>query len=169
MSNPRNNPRNRLNAHDTALRRTALINLVRDGRHTWEHIAQQLGYSDRSAACKDYNRILKARQAEVAASLDEIRTAHLEGLQELRRVAVEVMRREHPLVQGGRIVRDTDDDDGQALYDDGPTLAAIDRIAKIDNQIADLLGLKAPVRVESDGSLTVKVVGMTDEDMEALK
>jgi hypothetical protein len=161
------NQRNRLNAVDTATRRAKLVNLVRDGRYTWEQIAEQLDYSDAGAACKDYSRILKARQEELAQTLDDQRAAQLEGLMEIRRVAVEVMRRPHPFIQGGRIVRDgnTDDEPGDPLYDDGPSLAAIDRIAKIDAQIAQLLGLNAPTRVESDGQLTVIVEGV---DLEGL-
>lgn len=157
------NQRKRLNAYDTAERRLKLLTLVREGTHTWDHIAKQLDYSSPGAACQDYHRILKARQEEVAASLDDQRSAHLEGLMETRRVAAEVMRRPHPFVQSGKVV--TDGEDGDRLYDDGPTLAAIDRIAKIDAQIAQLLGLNAPTRVESDGQLKVVVEGVNLEDL----
>lgn len=163
--------RKRLTPHDLTERRARLIELVRDGRHTWEHIADQCGYGSRGAACQDYHRILKARQAEIAAGLDDQRAAHLDGLMEIRRVAVEVMRREHPFVQGGKVVHAgaTEDDPGTPLYDDGPALAAIDRIAKIDAQIAQLLGLNAPTRVEADGQLVIRVESGAGEDPINLK
>lgn len=157
--------------YDRAERRTRLVELVRHGTYTWQQIADQAGYTTRGAACQDYHRILKARQEEITATLDDIRAAHLEGLMEIRRTAVEVMRRDHVHVSGGKVVREVTGvhpgDDGQPefelgdpLMDDGPTLAAIDRIAKIDAQIAALLGLNAPTRVEADGELKVIVEGV---------
>lgn len=152
------NQRNRLNAADTAERRQKLLDLVRDGRYTWEQIAEKCGYDSRGSAATDYRRIVAARRQELEQSLDEQRAAQLEGLQEIRRVAVEVMRRDHVTVSGGNIVLGPDET--TPLRDDGPTLAAIDRIAKIDAQIAALLGLNAPTRVEADGELKVIVEGV---------
>ena len=119
--------------------------------------------------------MLKALQEETAAGLDDIRRAHLDGLMEIRRVAVEVMRRDHVQVAAGKIVRtelgvSAGEDGpvyelGDPLMDDGPTLAAIDRIAKIDAQIAQLLGLNAPTRIESDGELRVVVEGVDVDEL----
>lgn len=156
--------RKRLNAHDTAARRTQLAELVRDGRYTWEQIAEQLDYASPGAAATDYKRIVEIRRKELAQTLDEQRAAQLEGLQEIRRVAVEVMRRDHLAVSGGNVIIDPRNDD--VLKDDGPRLAAIDRIAKIDAQIAALLGLNAPTRVEENGELKIIVEGV---DLEGLK
>jgi hypothetical protein len=163
--------RKRLNAADTATRRAQLLDLVRDGRYTWDQIADQLDYASPGAACTDYKRIVEARREELAQSLDDMRAAQLEGLQELRRVAVEVMRRDHVHVSGGKVVRQElgveAGADGEPVYelgdplmDDGPTLAAIDRIAKIDAQIAQLLGLNAPARVEAEGQVRVVIEGI---------
>lgn len=170
------NQRNRLNPHDTAQRRRELADLVRDGRYTWEQIAERLEYSSPGAACTDYKRATEARRKELAQTLDDYRAAQLEGLQEIRRVAVEVMRRDHVHVSGGKIVRtelgvsagadgEVEYELGDPLMDDGPTLAAIDRIAKIDAQIAQLLGLNAPTRVEAEGELRVVVEGVDVEGM----
>lgn len=148
--------RKRLNAADTATRRAQLLDLVRDGRYTWDQIADQLDYASPGAACTDYKRIVEARREELAQSLDDMRAAQLEGLQELRRVAVEVMRRDHVHVSGGKVVYEL----GDPLMDYGPTLAAIDRIAKIDAQIAQLLGLNAPARVEAEGQVRVVIEGI---------
>ena len=161
--------------HERAQRRNKLVELKRDGRYTWQQIADECGYSSKGAACQDYHRMLKALQEETAAGLDDIRRAHLDGLMEIRRVAVEVMRRDHVQVAAGKIVRtelgvSAGEDGpvyelGDPLMDDGPTLAAIDRIAKIDAQIAQLLGLNAPTRIESDGELRVVVEGVDVDEL----
>lgn len=156
--------RNRLTADQTEARRAKLAEMVRDGRYTWEQIADTLGYASRGHACTDYKIIRDRRRKETAQTLDEHRAEQLAGLEEIRRVAVEVMRRDHVHVSGGGIVLDTDD--MTPLKDDGPTLAAIDRIAKIDAQIAQLLGLNAPTRIEAEGELKVIVEGV---DVEGLK
>lgn len=160
---------------DRTERRNKLVELKRDGRYTWQQIADQAGYSSRGAACQDYHRILKAIQDETNAGLDDIRREHLAGLIEIRRVAVEVMRRDHVHMSGGKVTREVigvhagDDGPvyelGDPVLDDGPALAAIDRIAKVDAQIAQLLGLNAPTRIEADGELRVVVEGVDVDEL----
>lgn len=153
--------RRKLSELELAERRDKLVTMRSQG-HSWDHIAATLGYSDKGAACKDLARALDQRNEQLALTLDQYRRQQLDNLIELRDTAAEVMRRRHLLVQSGKVVRDgaTEDDPGEPLYDDGPTLAAIDRIAKIDAQIAALLGLNAPTKVEAEGKLTVEVVGV---------
>lgn len=163
------------NEYERAQRRAKLVELKRDGRYTWQQIADQCGYSSKGAACQDYHRILKALHDETNASLDDIRRAHLEGLMEIRREAVEVMRRDHVHMSGGKVTREIlgirpgpdgpEYELGEPMADDGPTLAAIDRIAKIDAQIAQLLGLNAPTRIEADGELRVVVEGVNVDEL----
>lgn len=150
-------------AMETTERRAKLIELRAKG-HTWQACADQLGYSSRSHACVDYGRALDQVKAELTLNIEQYRQAQYENLQALRTVACEIMERDHLIVQGGKIVRHDNPDDPEALgppiLDDGPRLAAIDRIAKIDAQIAALLGLNAPTKVEAEGKLTVEVVGV---------
>jgi hypothetical protein len=54
-----------------------------------------------------------------------------------------VLEAEHHVTQVGRLVRGPD---GEPLRDHGPTLAAIDRLLKIMERRAKLVGLDAPVR-----------------------
>lgn len=155
--------RRKLSDLELAERRDKLVTMRSQG-HRWDHIAATLGYSDKGAACKDLARALDQRKEQLALTLDQYRQQQLDNLIELRDTAAEVMRRRHLLVQSGKVVHVADPNDpdapGDPLYDDGPTLAAIDRIAKIDAQIAALLGLNAPTRVEAEGKLTVEVVGV---------
>lgn len=154
--------RRKLSDLELAERRDKLVTMRSQG-HSWDHIAATLGYSDKGAACKDLARALDQRNEQLALTLDQYRRQQLDNLIELRDTAAEVMRRRHLLVQSGKVVRNDDPRAGELgdpLYDDGPTLAAIDRIAKIDAQIAALLGLNAPTKVEAEGKLTVEVVGV---------
>lgn len=57
--------------------------------------------------------------------------------------AMEVLEREHVTVSNGRVVSL---DDGTPLPDDGPVLQAIDRLLRIQERRARLLGLDAPVK-----------------------
>lgn len=138
---------------DVAERRTKAINLRRDG-HTWEDIATQLGYADRGAACKDVSRALAARLAEQGQAADEAREIELERLDDLWRRALAVLTAQHEVIYQG---------EATGIPDDGPSLAAIDRLLRISDRRAKLLGLDAPTRVEG----TLGAAG-ADAQVEAL-
>lgn len=78
----------------------------------------------------------------------EAALARLDGLEE---AAHEVLRREHITVNNGHIISL----DGSPLPDDGPVLAAIDRLIKVEDArvrngqaLSRLLGLDMPVKVD---------------------
>ena len=87
----------------------------------------------------------------------------LERLDAMQLEALAVLRANHVIVSGGTIVRDfIRDDKGnvivdtvtgtlltQPIVDDGPRLAAIDRLLKIQERRARLLGLDKPTKVAS--------------------
>lgn len=108
---------------------------------TYDHIANALGYHDRSAARKGVQRALLAVVQEAG---DELRVLEVERLNRLVDTAWQVMERVHYAHSQGRVVML----DGAPLLDDGPTLAAMDRILKIMERRAKLLGLDAPQRHE---------------------
>jgi hypothetical protein len=56
-----------------------------------------------------------------------------------------VLERNHVTVSHGRIIRGENE---EPLLDDGPVLTAIDRLLKIQERRAKLLGLDAPARHE---------------------
>lgn len=111
--------------------------------HTYDQIAAEVGFADRSKARQAVERGLTAIVAEPAS---ELRVLELARLDELWRRAWAILEREHQVVQLGKVVRDRD---GQAVVDHGPTLQAIDRLLKIQERRAKLLGLDAPTRVEA--------------------
>lgn len=138
---------------------------------TWEHIAAALGYASRGAACTDVTRALQAAQAETNLAADEWRQLSLARLEQAHQVAAGVMARDHVLVSHGRIVREgvpALDENGQPvireghgapLLDDGPRLAAVDRVVKVSESLRKLLGLDPAAKV--DASITGEPVSYT--------
>jgi hypothetical protein len=82
----------------------------------------------------------------------------LDRLDNLVRLAYEVLERNHITISNGKIVVH----DGITLTDDGPVLAAIREIRKLDDSRARLLGANAPVRTEVGGDVSVRheVIGV---------
>lgn len=75
----------------------------------------------------------------------ELRKVQLERLGEMRQAALEVLERFHYTVSHGKVICDSD---GVPLEDDGPRLQAVDRLLRIEERIAKLMGLDAPTRAE---------------------
>lgn len=149
-----------------ALRRTEAI-AMRNNGHTWDEIAEALGYSDAGAACKDVTRALDAYLAQQSAAVEELRARELAELDAIRDKVVEVMNSRHLVVQGGKVVRDSvDGEAGEPLEDTGPVLAAVDRLIRIGERRAKLLGLDAPVKVDAGMQVSYNIVGV---DMAALR
>ena len=125
---------------DTAERDAEACRLRRDGC-TYDHIARELGYADRGEAHKAVQRALVAIVQEAA---EEVRAVELDRLDMLWRAGLKVLRAKHVTVQNGKVVML----DGEPLSDDAPVLNAIDRLLRIMERRAKLLGLDAPKRVE---------------------
>lgn len=142
-----------------AERRTKAIQLRAAGT-SWETIAGELGYASRGAACNDVARALDQRLKEQNDQTEHLRAIELERLDAVEREVWDVLRRRHVLVSGGKVVRDDSVDDGQPLEDDGPTLAAVDRLVKIGERRAKLQGIDAPVKVDQGGTLRYEILGV---------
>lgn len=76
-------PASRAQRARTAERRTRAISMRLAGID-YETIARELGYSDRSAACKDVSRALEQRTKEQQQSADALRTAEVMRLDRLQ-------------------------------------------------------------------------------------
>jgi hypothetical protein len=98
---------------------------------------------------------------------EELRQLELMQLDELARAARAVLERKHLMVSHGKIVRlgqpfvnddgnaEVDDGRGEPLKDDAPVLAAIDRLLKIQERRAKLLGLDIPVKQLIGGNIAI--------------
>lgn len=130
----------------TAERRAKLIKYRLAGRR-YEDIYEELGYASRQAASRDFSRALEQNIAEQHSSMEVYREAELMKLDDLAVQATRILLTAHYVVtQSGRLVEDPRT--GQPMRDDGPALAAIDRLVRIGDRRAKLLGLDAPQRME---------------------
>jgi hypothetical protein len=125
---------------------------------TYRQIAAELGV-DVANAHRAVKRALDAVVAEPAADAVAF---ELERLDALYARALEVMESHHVTVSNGRVVALND----EPLPDDGPVLAAIDRLVRISESRRKLLGLDSPTKMAVSGGLTYEVVGV---DTEALR
>lgn len=125
---------------DAVARDAQACRLRRDG-YTYEQIASELGYAGRGEA---YNGVQRALLAIVQEPAEELRTLEIERLDYMYFKVLEVLHRQHFTVQNGKIVTLY----GQPLPDDSPVLAAVDRLLRIQERRAKLLGLDAPKQIE---------------------
>lgn len=124
---------------------------------TYQQIADALSMS-KSAAHEAVQRALADTLEEPAAA---VRQMELEKLDALERAVLAVLERKHVTVSHGRVVMVDD----EPLEDDGPVLAAVDRLVKIAERRARLLGLDAEKRVNLSGGVTYEIVGVSSEDL----
>lgn len=123
---------------NAAERQAAAIRLRRNG-WSYDRIAEELGYADKSGA---YKAVMAALQATLKEPAEELRTLELKRLD----AAVDLALREI----------------------DNDNLAAVDKLIRIMERRAALLGLDAPKRVaaEVDGPIELRI-RFVDEDDEA--
>jgi hypothetical protein len=106
-------------------------------------IAEQLGYANESGASKAISRALAAVPVQ---GVDELRRIQCDQLDYLTAKALEVLEAVHYAhSQSGNLILGPG---GEYLHDDAPVLNAIDRVLKIAERRAKLMGLDAPQRHE---------------------
>ncbi len=145
--------------HISAERRAEIVRL-RDEGLTFREISAEIGLSLR-AVWKHYQNAMRDIPAGIVEAHAE--NAAVRKAEQLRRIdmqreaVVEVMTAKHVTVSQGRVVRD---DDGEPILDDAPVLAAVDRLVKLDDEEAKLLGLYAEQKISHSGGVTYEIVGV---------
>jgi hypothetical protein len=120
--------------------------------HSLEEIAESMGLIDKASGIPDPRLAAKAIQRGLTMvyqmTVDETRLQELHSLDEMERHLWAALRREHVLVQQGRVIMI----EGQMIQDERFVLETLDRILKIKERRAKYLGLDAQVRlsVEAD-------------------
>lgn len=128
--------------------------------HTYQEVADTLGYGHRGHAWEAVQRAIAALPQESAMELRRVRREQLNYL--LFRT-LEIVERTYPVVsQSGRVVTN---DDGTPLVDEAPRLAAIDKARRIIMDLARLGGEIAPARTEviSIDALDAQIAALTAE------
>jgi hypothetical protein len=149
---------------EVAERRATAMRLKAAGKTLDEIMAEVPGYRSRAAVSQDISRALQQRVRDEGEAADELRALELERLDALYKAAWEVLERPHLTVSHGKVVKLTRPDGTEmTLRDDAPTLQAIDRLLRIAERRAKLLGLDSPVKLETRGVLTFVVEGVDPE------
>lgn len=138
-------------SHESAELRRRIVEL-RDSSLTFRQIAAEV---DRSlhTVWEHYQAAMRhipaaaveEHQKKIATRLDE----QLRRIDMEREVLMEILAKRHVVISNGHVVSEIvgeDEETGRPIYgepfeDDAPTMAAIDRLGKLDDQEAKLLGM----------------------------
>lgn len=109
----------------------------------WTHqrIANEMGYTNESGARKACER---AYAAGIRESNDEAKALLLLDLNAAKQAVWAVLEANHLVISDGRVVKLDD----VPIPDDEPVLRAVDRLVRINQEIAKIYGAYAPVRSE---------------------
>jgi hypothetical protein len=148
---------------EQAQRDAQAADLRADG-HTLQHIADTLGYSDRSAARRGIQRALRDI---VQGPAERLLALHMDRLELLYAAATDILERDHPVVSHGKVVTMPDPETGEEkpLIDDGPKLAAIREARSTLDAFWSLTGMKQPAKVQVSGGVRYEVVGVDPADL----
>jgi AcrR family transcriptional regulator len=130
----------------------------------FREIAAEMGLSV-STVWNHFQKAMRLIPAEAVAAHAELAAQRLrEQLQRIdmeRETVMEVLTAFHVTVSQGRVV----DLDGKPLADTAPVLAAVDRLHKLDDQEAKLLGLYSKTEVNISGGVKYEIVGVNPQDL----
>src|SRR5512142_145176 len=132
---------------------------MRVNGYTQQQIGDRYGISQQAVS----EQLRKAFTERPAAAVDEYRAVELDKLDRAERAVLEVMTRRHVTVSHGKVIEVWNEETRaeEPLLDDGPVLTAVDRLVRIAQHRADLLGLKAPTRVSVEAeSLSQEIAGL---------
>lgn len=118
---------------------------------TYAAIGEALGVSEETAG----QWVREALEKRIQEPLEDVRRMELARLDHLYELALKVTQREHAKLYQGV---DT------GYRDDGPLLAAIDRLIKVSESRRKLLGMDAPTQVEVAG-VEIKINGVNLEEL----
>lgn len=163
---------------ESAAKDARVVELVNEG-HSLQDIATAWGVSKPVI----WRRFHRALERIPQKAVEDYRTAQLVRLAAARQAVMDVLTAKHVVVSNGHVVSEivgnhplVDEDNephpqagepiyGDPLIDDGPVLAAVDRLVKLDDQEAKLLGLYAAAKVEHDSTVRYEVVGVEPSDV----
>ncbi|HTJ69214.1 MAG TPA: hypothetical protein VL551_16880 [Actinospica sp.] len=134
-----------------AQRRTRVL-AMRVEQRPYREIAAELGITETTAR-DDYASAVKERRSELDAQRDAAIAVEEAKLDAVEQVVWEVLRREHIVIQHGKVVRIG----RKPVVDDDPVLRAADRLVKIAERRSKLKGLDAPTKVEVDDARRAQI------------
>lgn len=156
-------PSGRFIASDDTARLDAYATRLRSRSMTYEAIGLEMG-EDESTARGRVARCLDAVRREPAQHLIEMELVKLDAIE---REALAVLDAFHYVVSDGRVVSyaQTEGAEPTPLKDDGPVLAALDRLLKTSDARRKLLGLDAVQKVNLTGGVTYTFENVSADDL----
>lgn len=159
---------------DVAARRVKLVKMRIDG-HTWQQCSDALGYSAPAAAYADMQRALAASRKEFEVKQEEYRELEIQRLDDLEK-SVRAVMTEYDTKLGeidaelDAAVRDGDETRLAVLERrekrvTDQRLAATDRLLKIAERRAKLLGLDQAQKIEVSGQVLYAIEGVNTEGL----
>jgi hypothetical protein len=139
-------------------KRVADVAALREQGRTYPQIAAELGIST-TTAWRDYEdwcNQLRHGDPQIEQAAKEALWGQLARIRAEREAVSRVLTAKHVTVSNGVVARM----DGEPIEDDAPVLAAVDRLIKLDDQEAKLLGIYAEKKVSMSGGLTYEIVGV---------
>jgi hypothetical protein len=127
--------------------------------NTWEKISERLGYGSGSNVRRAVIDVLAARFAEAEETIRQLRAKHMAELEMGKDAVWQVLDRHHITVNNGKVIYVG----GEPLLDDGPVLAAVDRLNSIIDRQAKLTGTYAAQKIDAQ----VTTVSDADRDFQA--
>lgn len=112
----------------------------------WHVIQERFGYATRGEAIRDVLKYCEAIREETAQVAEGVIQLELDKLDALERALWKIVNKQHITIQHGRVV--VDPATGEMIPDDAPTMLAIDRLVKISERRAKLLGLDTATRFD---------------------
>lgn len=149
--------------HASAQRRAEIVRL-RDEGLTFREISEETGLA-LNAVWNHYQKAMRDIPAAAVAAHAEQLAARRE--EQLRRIDMEreavtgVLAARHVTVSNGKVIYEGE----EPLLDDAPILNAVDRLVKLDDQEAKLLGLYAKTEVNVSGGVKYELVGVDPGDL----
>lgn len=126
----------------------------------WPRIARELGYPTGAMAQRDILIELTRRRKEFQGMLDAQTELELEKLDTMENLMWAIIAHKHIVIQHGKVV--IDPRTNELILDTAPTMQATDRLLRIQERRAKLLGLDAALKVD------MKVSDDLDQKIEAL-
>ena len=125
--------------HERTKRRDAEAAKLRVRGHTYQQIADRLGFASPGAA---HDAVSRSLAESVRLPLEQQRELALNQLDQLACAAWNIVQERHCVVSAGKVMSL----DGEPLSDPRPVLDAVAVLVRIEERKARLLGLDAPRR-----------------------
>jgi hypothetical protein len=154
-----------MSADDKAVRaqRTADVAALRIAGATYRAIAAELGISASAAwgYYEEWCNELRRGDPDIQEAAKEALWGQLGRIRAEREAVAAVLTAKHLMVSNGVVARL----DGEPIEDDAPVLTAVDRLIKLDDQEAKLLGIYAEKKVGVAGALRIEFTGLDGAEL----